>query len=462
MMISRFLTTDRPSRHSKRRKYSIVASGSGNILNGIQSPTIPVFSTTALSQLKPPQIAQNPQISNIMCHVKGTDCVVHAMDDSSCKFSCIQMNRLQFTTPTAVRIVEGRPTYTGQSILQLRYVNWLKRKNSILTRSALECRLYTADTQKQVVESAHNTYISADDSSTSYTTPSPYVPEIVVVHKSGNMLLWDAETSKIIQTYKHNDNSNENKTYMAEYMKHPRCLWSVRLGDQHVEMIDMRSNVKDSKTIVNTTNIIGCGNKTFEGMGGTMENITALHNDTTSSFQCIVGSKNRIVLFDTRYTSCPVRMWHNNHIGQVNTIHSFSFPNNYDSDEEEEKEKDNDSSGAGSSMYIATSYGLCSSTCLMHNNNNNSPINGVHSGGLTSFDPPYIIEHWHRVDSNVKSLSCLAGFDIISKNDVHARNEEKNDEVGGIDDLDIRDDDRNDYHHSSNQSILLMNYVLQF
>ena len=54
---------------------------------------------------------------------------------------------------------------------------------------------------------------------------------------------------------------------------------------------------------------IGSGSKTLEGMGGQAQPITSLHRTETAPFQCVVGSTNRILIFDTRYTSVPIHMW---------------------------------------------------------------------------------------------------------------------------------------------------------
>ena len=221
--------------------------------------------------------------------------------------------------------------------------------------------MYSIDTRTTARVAVNTTcvkYPSVDHKPTVHVTPSPYVPEMVVVYKSGTVALWDAATSQVVQTYDgggggggNSDGNNGNRRIarrnicLTEYMRHPRCVWSVRSGGQNVEMLDMRASAKATTTTLRRT-VVGSGGKALEGFGGALQPITALHcvasfssSSSSSSFHCAVGSHNRVVLFDTRYTRTPVRMWHNNHLGTVHALHSQSLGHGECGDEED-NEKD--------------------------------------------------------------------------------------------------------------------------
>ena len=414
MSSSRFLTKERVL---KRSKYHVVAFGSGVVRKNIR------LSKTAPSDTNG-SVRTPSRVSNAMCHMPGTNCIVYAVGNNTDIFgSSLRVTKLNFSPPstTTVHISEGIPTSTGRSILQVRPAGWSNDRTALLVRCESECRLYDIDTKLCSVGSKYSTFSLHKDTRTTDFVPSLFFQEMLTADSTGRVSLWDVVTSQIVQTFNEREQDRnttgkqQHSTHLIEYTGHPRCAWCVGRGEQKVRLLDMRS----SSTVggSGSSESLRCtasGSKSLEGMGGMPMEISALHRDASAPFQCVIGSTHRVVVFDTRFTAFPVRTWHQSNMGTVHALHSRSLPSS--------NRKEN------GSIIIATSYDKCASTCLMRQPGDTSKYVDSSSSGACTFDPPYVVEHWRRVDSNVASFTKIVGIDVMSCNDVMMRGEEEEEE----------------------------------
>ena len=267
--------------------------------------------------------------------------------------------------------------------------------------------MYHVDNDIFDMSPEYSTFRNDEQSRISHVTPSPHAPEMLTVSDSGLLTLWDAECTQVVHTYEGasggggsssvsvsgSGSGGAQTTLLAEYTGHPKCVWCVQHKSQRVLLFDMRSSTKEGKF-----QCIASGSRALEGMSGTRQTITALHRNDTLPNHCWVGAENRVLLFDTRFTSVPIYLWHHNHMGCVHALHSTGTPH---------------------STIIATSYDRCTSTCAVYHPASGEMCgsNTVHSVSST-FDPPRIIEHWRRVDTNMVVPIRLVGVDVFSKDDI--------------------------------------------
>ena len=443
-MAHRFLS----SQNRKRSRIDMQFSGSGihNIRRSIQTFASATSSSSFVSSHQ-----------NIICHLPNTNCLVHATHGSTNRtFENIQLLQLSCSKSSAdLRIFKGKYHIIGIPIHQLRSSKW-SNKSSIVLRSTSECRVYNVDNTNNrdytkenecipKLSSEYASFKTNEHSKTSYLTPSPHMPEMLVVRDTGLLTLWDINTSQIIQSYNktqdnnnnnNNNNNGDNTTYLAEYTGHPRCAWCVGRKSQLVQLLDMRSSTKAIKM-----QCIGSGSKTLEGMGGQAQPITSLHRTETAPFQCVVGSTNRILIFDTRYTSVPIHMWRHPHIGNIDVLHSHSLL------EESQQEENNQIN-----MFVATSYDKCTSSCIVHQSRDDkNATSSVHSGAST-FNQPHIVEHWRRMDTNGGAPTRLAGVDLVSKKDIVHDENDYDDESNGESNGESNDDDESNNESNSDSN----------